>query len=370
MSRGSTSNIFVEGDGTALRKLLEKWEILQWRHPSSTPFQSAAWVGAYFSSFGGDNALAVAVEDASGLRAAASFHRSRHGPARIFTSAPPKVSDFSDVVLGQCEDAAADLVKSLLGVPGWDVLDFPEVPPGADLWRLVPEWPGRVLRSPSSTCIALEGASLDDYAASLPRRKRKKLAQERRKIDRAGVTWSHGGEEPKQAVKRLLGLHQGSWVGRDMNPEHGSQRFEQLLIESVADLEPQGKAFVVQFRHQGHVPGSALFLPGKEYLNIYLTGHSLKLREEVSLHVMELAAGFDLVSDQGLRGVNLLRGLEAYKQAFPGRLETNERVLLLRPGSLAGLAFGGGVRVRQRAASLVRGGRQRWSRRMDGVACD
>lgn len=359
------------GGGVALSSLLVDWEGLQATHPTSSPFQSAAWASAYSRSYGTDDAVTVALRRDGVLSGAAMFRSSRRGPATVLTSAPVGVSDFNDVVLGTAEQAAPDLVEGLVNAPDWDVVDFREVPPSADLWRILPLWPGRALRLPAAQCVVMNGRSLEDFASDLPRAKRKQLGQRQRKIARSGVTgvMVEGGYEA--AVGRLLALHQASWVGKTMNPEHATKRFHDLLVGTMQRLGPRREAFIIEFHQGGRVLGSALYLVGPRYVGVYLTGYHPDLREQVPLHVLDTAAGFDLVADLGLSQLHLLRGAEDYKLRMSGVIERNERVVLLRPGSAPGRAVASGILARRKAAAVVRGGRQRlsaWAGREAGGA--
>ncbi len=355
----------LQGGDPGLSSLLTDWDRLHTDHPTSSPFQSASWAGAYCRSYGTDDAVTFASRRAGALEGAAMFRSTRRGAAKVLTSAPVNVSDFSDVVLNRSEEAASGLVQSLLSAD-WDIADFREVPPSADLWRMLPSWPGRALRLPASQCVVMNGQSLEDYAADLPRIKRKQLGQRQRKIARAGVTSVLAEGDPEAAVSRLLSLHQASWAGRPMNPEHATTRFHDLLVETMQSLAPRRQAFIVEFHQHGQVLGSALYLVGPQYVGNYLTGYHPDLRDQVPLHVLDSVAGFELVADLGLTQLHLLRGAEDYKLRMSGVVEKNERVLLLRPGSAPGLAVGLGILGRRRAATLVHKGQRQlsaWTRR-------
>jgi CelD/BcsL family acetyltransferase involved in cellulose biosynthesis len=355
-SVGTTVELLT-GSATTLPSLLDDWDRLQRSSPTSSPFQSAGWVNAHWSAHGTQDARVVTLRECGELTAAGAFRSRRVGPATVLTAAPPQLSDFTDVVLSQRDSTPAQLVAGLMSTPGWDVLDFPEVPPSADLWRLLPSWPGRVLRFPASQCVVLDGHSLEDYASRLPRSKRKQLLQQQRGIVRAGVTTVR--TDGADAVKGLLALHRESWADRDITPEHLTSRFEQLLVDALQAMAPRHQATVLEFHQGGRSRGAALYVCGPRQVGIYLTGHSADLREQVNLNVLEVAAGFELMAERGLGELSLLRGLEPYKLTLPARREANERVVLIRPGSAAGRLVGAGVVGRRRAAGAVRSGRRR-----------
>lgn len=360
-SSGAEAARVISGGGPDLSSLLLEWDRLQADHPTSSPFQSAAWAGAHCSSYGTDDVVTVSYRGEGALQGAGMFRSGRRGPARILTSAPVAVSDFTDVVLGPGSGAAEGLVQGLLSAPDWDLVDFREVPPSADLWRMLPLWPGRSIRLPASQCVTMNGRSIEDYAAGLPRAKRKQLGQRRRKIERAGVTSVRVVGDTEAAVTRLLELHAASWEGRPMNPEHATARFRNLLVETMERLGPRRQAFITEFHQDGRVLGSALYLAGPLYVGIYLTGYHPHLREQVPLHVLDSVAGFELVAELGLGQLHLLRGAEDYKLRMAGVVERNERVVLILPGSAPGQAAALGILGRRRAATLVRAGRRRLS---------
>lgn len=349
----------VDEGHAALLSLFDDWDHLHRNHPIGSPFQSAGWASAYCDSYGTDGLVTVASRDGGELEAVAAFRRQRRPAARVLVSAPPHVSDYNDVLLRSSAGSAARLVQVLLNTPGWDVLDFREVPPSADLWRVVRSWPGKVLRVPASECVVLDGHRLEDFAGTLPRLKQKQLRQQQRGIVRAGVTIKLAEGDPEAAVRTLLAFHRQAWTGRGMNPEHATAQFQELLVHAVRRLSLRRQAVVMEFHQSGRVLGAALYLTGLQSVGVYLSGHHADLRDQVNLHVLDTIAGFELVADLGLGQLNMLRGAEAYKLRWPVRRERNERVVLVRPGSAIGRTIGFGIRGRRSASAVVREGRER-----------
>lgn len=357
----SGSEVII-GDPPALAHLLGDWQRLHHQHRERSPFQSAPWWQAYVACYGGADTVTVGARQDARLTGAAALQRRTRGPVRILVGAPPGISDYTDVLLAEGEQQARALVDALLSIPDWDVLDLGEVPPAADAWRLLPHWPGVVRRFPAATCVLNDGRSIEEFAATLPRTKRKQYNQQQRRGARAGISFRPATGNPADAVATLLGFHRQHWSGRGMTLEHGTSRFQDFLARAVRDLGPE-RAVVVEFLHHGQVRGAALYLCSARYVGIYLTGHHPMLREHVNLHVLESMAGFALVAERGLEQFNLLRGIEPSKMQFPGRLESNERVLLVRPGSVRGRAHATAVSGRRQAAALVARRRERSANR-------
>ncbi|HET6392805.1 MAG TPA: hypothetical protein VFG13_08300, partial [Blastococcus sp.] len=146
--RGTASAAVLTGHA-AFEDLAEAWDDLWSRSPSATPFQAHAWVSAWAGAYvAAGDLVVVTVRDGDVLVAGAALHRVRRGCVRLLAPLGGEISDHTDVLVDPAvPDAGLRLVEALLTVPGWHVVDLPEVLPGAAAEQWVEHWPGAVRRA-------------------------------------------------------------------------------------------------------------------------------------------------------------------------------------------------------------------------------
>ena len=115
------------------------WAALHARAGAANPFLAHGWLAAYWRAFGDRRGLrVVCVRAGHRLVAAAPVRLKRRRGVAVLTPLAAELSDYTDVLVDPAVPAAAtDLARGLLAVPGWAVLDAPEVPSGVEpgSWR-------------------------------------------------------------------------------------------------------------------------------------------------------------------------------------------------------------------------------------------
>ncbi|NEK85491.1 GNAT family N-acetyltransferase [Blastococcus saxobsidens] len=325
-----------------LDALTDAWDDLWRRSPAATAFQAHAWNAAWARAYVPAGRLAtVTVWDGDVLVAAAPLHRQRRGAVSVLAPLGGPLSDSTDVLLDpRVPDAGPRLVRALAQVPGWRVLDLPEVLPGAAAQEWARTWPGRVRRTPSSLNLQLPVLPQADVLARLPsrtastlRRKIKKvdqLAIERTELTRAAVP---------EAVDGLIQLHEAQWAGRRGNPEHLTDRFRTFLVQALESMVDRGQAVVVEYRLDGRLMASEVDLLGHRQLAYYLAGIDPGLREHIDTSVLLVTGALDLAHRLDRAEYSFLRGDEDYKLRWRPDHVIAERVLLARPGLLGSAGY-------------------------------
>jgi CelD/BcsL family acetyltransferase involved in cellulose biosynthesis len=317
--------------------LAEAWDDLWHRTPVATAFQSHAWTSAWARAYVPAGQLAVVtVWDGDTLVAAAPLHRARRGPLPVLAFLGGPLSDSSDVLLDpEVPDAGPLLARAVAEVPGWRVLDLPEVLPGSAAQEWTRLWPGRVRRSPAGLNLELPVLPQADLLARLPSRTAGTLRRKLKKVDKLGVERVElPGADVPGAVDTLIRLHEAQWAGRRGNPEHLTQRFRTFLAEAVAAMVERGQAVFVEYRLDGRVMASEVDLIGHRQLAYYLAGIDPDLREHIDTSVLLVGGAIGLAERLGLPGYSFLRGDEDYKLRWRPDHVVAERVLLARPGVL------------------------------------
>ncbi len=333
------------------------WDALWARSTSATPFQTHAWTSAWARAYVAAGQLAVVtVWDGDLLVAAAALHRVRRGPIGLLVPLGGDLSDHTDVLLDpRVPDAGPRLVQALLQVPGWRVLDLPEVLPGAAAQDWAQAWPGPVRRAAASVNLQLPALPMTDVLARVPGRTAGTLRRKLRKIEQLGVqrTEVAPGSLPR-AVPELIGLHEAQWAGRRGNPEHLTARFRRHLVEALAPMIERGQAVFVEYRLDGELVASEIDLVGHRQLSYYLAGISPSLRQHVDTAVLLVNGALERATRLGKEEYSFLRGLEDYKLRWrPDEVEAT-RIMLARPGLLGSAGYFPAAAAGQATLALAR----------------
>ncbi|SOC47125.1 Acetyltransferase involved in cellulose biosynthesis, CelD/BcsL family [Blastococcus aggregatus] len=337
--------------------LAQAWDDLWRRNPAATAFQSHAWSSAWARAYVPAGQLAtVTVWDGDTLVAAAPLHRTRRGPVRVLAPLGGPLSDSTDVLLDpQVPDAGPRLARALARVPGWRVLDLPEVLPGSAAEDWARSWPGRLRRVPSSLNLQLPVLPQADLLARLPSRTAGTLRRKLKKVDKLGIDRIElARADVPDAVDELLRLHEAQWAGRRGNPEHLTERFRTFLVEAVGAMVDRGQAVVVEYRLDGRVMASEVDLVGHRQLAYYLAGIDPDLREHLDTSVLLVGGALALAERLELPEYSFLRGDEDYKLRWRPDHVTAERILLARPGLLGSAGYVPATAVTSAVLTLAR----------------
>lgn len=325
--------------GAGFDALEADWDALYRRSPGATPFLAHGWLAAYWQAFGEPDGLrVVCLRDAAGRLVGAAPLRLRRRPGlTVLTVLADELSDFTDVLADP--ELSGRLAARLLDLPGWDVLDAPEVAATSVLSGLSTGWPGPVVRLPASTCLELPTAPVETLLAELPGKTRGDLRRKLRLADGLGLRLGEVPDDPAAvaaAVTELLDLHARQWAGRAVNGIHLSDRFRRHLTVAAQRMVPAGQAALTRHVVAGAAAAVSLFLLTGDMVGGYLYGVDPALRSKVDVSALMVRAGLELGRHRGAGRLSMLRGDEPAKLRWRPKVERNQRVLLLRPDCARG----------------------------------
>ena len=328
----------VVGDLQGFRRLAGEWAHLYDRTPTATPFQSHAWLTSWWEHYGSRGGLRVVFVRRDGEPVAAGpFSTRRVAGVTTLRALGGDISDVSDVLAVDSPEARQQLVAALLDLPGWDVVDLPEVRPGTTAHSLVRLWPGTVQCVPASVMLELPGQPIDVLMGTLDRSAAKSLRRRLRRNEALDLeVRAIPGEEVADALRRLLHLHARQWAGRGMTPEHGRSRFLGHLVSAVPRMLGEGQAIMLEYRLDGRLLISSLHLVGRDMVGGYLDGVAPEARQRLDIAAATLREELRLTVELGRPVYSMLRGEESYKYRLEPLVVRNERLLLVRPGSVRG----------------------------------
>ncbi|WP_249417008.1 GNAT family N-acetyltransferase [Streptomyces sp. TS71-3] len=330
-----------------------EWDRLHGRCTPATPFQSHAWLHAWWGAYGapryprGLRVILLRAADATLVGAAALLRTG--GPVPALVPLGGAISDFSDVLLDDAwaERAAPVLAEALAQAAGGALIDFPEVRPGAAVERVYACWPGPRRSLPASVCLELPAVPMDELVARLPSSRGQRVRANLRKTAALGLERrAVPPEEVPGALRVLLDLHRTQWQGRGrkVTAEHLRPRFAAHLEQAVGAMAGRGEAAVTEFRLDGEVAAVDLTLVAPRLTGGYLYGADPRLRErKVDVTTMLLHSGTLHLADRpassgsgrsgapGAPGVlSMLRGDEPHKYHWRPERVVSRRLLLAR----------------------------------------
>lgn len=335
------------------------WDALHARAAAGNPFLTRGWLAAYWQAFGDRAGVrVVCVRAGDRLVAAAPVRLGRRNGLPVLTPLATELSDYTDVLIDPDVPAAAGgLARGLLALPGWTVLDAPEVPAGGGTWRLAAAWPGQSVVLPASTCLELPVRPLPELLAALPSRHRHELVRHQRRTERLAVRAEPVPAAPEQtaaAVAELLELHARQWSGRPVNPLHLDPRFRVHLTEAARRMVPAGQAALTRFRRAGELVGVSIALIADGSVGGYLYGVEPELRAQINVSALIIRTDLELAHALGAARMSMLRGEEAPKLRWRPAARRNQRMLLLRPAATAGHGLAVAALLRRGGAERVR----------------
>jgi CelD/BcsL family acetyltransferase involved in cellulose biosynthesis len=365
----------VVDDGEQFAALAEEWAELYRAAPRATPFQTHHWLNAWWCAYGRPGRLLVSlVRDEDGqLVAAAPLHIRHRGPVRVLAPLGGSITDFTDVLVAedllpadQVPRVATALAGSLLAAGGWDVLDLPEVRPGAAAELLSAAWPGPVWTLDSSPVTELHVQSFDEVLARLSTKRASELRRRLRRSDELGLVLTDVPcDDVEQGVRDLIRLHAAQWEGRGINVEHLNPLFAEHLTTALGRMIRSGQAALTRFRLDGEVVAVELELRGHDMLCGYLLGVDPALYKRMDFFTYLLRHVVGRTGERGLSTCSMLRGREPYKDQWRPVVVVNRRLLLGGHRRVEALAWAYGVLCKSRAVELARS-RAPWVRDLAG----
>jgi CelD/BcsL family acetyltransferase involved in cellulose biosynthesis len=328
--------------------LMGEWAGLHAAQPEATPFMSPAWATAWWPRYGnGARPLTIVVRDAGEVVALAPLAMRRRGPLRTLEPVGVDPGDYWDVLARPDirAEAVREVARELLRRAGaWDAAVLRCLPPGSGLIEALREQGARIGIDKPIPAPAIElPATFDEYLASLSSSRRQNLRRHLKRLDGGEVTLHEVSDaaELGPALDRWQAFRRAQWdsAGRDINPEHLSERFRAFVEEVVTALLPAGQAMVWEFRRDGEVVGTYVNFADPLSYFWYLGGFDPAV---ASLGLGKIAIGHGIRTsvEAGRRRYDFARGAEEYKYWYGAQDRELGGVVAGtgRPRSLAALA--------------------------------
>lgn len=291
----------------------EHWTL--WRaDPRATPFQSPAWIEAWWAHLGGSERRDIAVREGERIVAALPCFLWVDGPVRRLVPAAAGISDYADVLTDPAApDALAALWRTIAAAEGWDEVLLPDLRPDSPLLGAVP--PGLVADdAPMEVCPVLTIPPDGQVLAGLSKSRRRKIVHDRNRAEAlGGVTVAFAtGAEVGAAMDALFALHAARWRTVGEEGVLADPRVQAFHRAAARALDAQGLLRLAVVWHEGRIVavlhGFADAARGYSYIN----GVDMSVPRQ-SFGTLAFAAAIERAAAKGAREFHFLRGEEPYK---------------------------------------------------------
>lgn len=301
-------------DVASLQALSEEWWSLWKRCPAATPFQSPAWLIAWWRSFAPGQLATIAIRVSGRLVALAPLYI-EHGTERRLLPLGIGISDYLDVLIAPeaGETAAAEVARSVVDVVhGWDRWELEELSPDA-VGRTLP-CPAGCFESvfPQAVCPTL---LLQGEQRSCPSHRHSRLLRlARNRADRlGGMKFALVGQgDITSFLDDLVRLHNARWRSRGENGVLSDARVVAFHRQVASELVETGLAQLYVGMLRGRVVTAIYALASGSRVLLYLTAFDPE-EAFVSPGALLLAHVIAEAERADAREFHFLRGREPYK---------------------------------------------------------
>lgn len=295
----------------------EHWNLWR-RDPRATPFQSSAWIEAWWRHWGGGERIDAEARDGAGrLIGALPMTVWRDGAVRRLVPVAAGQSDYADALIDPAAaDAAVAGLWAALAETEWDELLLPDLRPDSPMrGALPPGW--RAHEEPGEICPVLALPADVDLLAGLTKTQRRKVVHDRhRAAALGGVTEALAAPaEIDEALDALFALHAARWA-RECEPGVlADPRMQAFLRDAAHGLAEAGLLALSVVRHHGRIVAALLgFIDARRGYS-YINGVDMAVPKQ-SFGTLAFATLIEAAQARGAREFHFLRGEEPYKYAW------------------------------------------------------
>lgn len=322
-------------NAATLGTLEPQWWELWHRAPSSTPFQSPAWLLPWWEAFAPGELCVLAGWQGERLLALAPFYLETGPWGRRLLPLGASISDYHDILLDaeRIDSTAGELASRIVeSQADWEAWELTELAPDAQALRLALPPGCRDSLEPSSACPVLDLARVADlrvHACSCRQRRAIRLAQNR--------AARHGPVELALAdattalpmLEALTRLHRARWERRGESGIFADPRVPRFHRDAVPRLLQAGLLRMIDLRIAERTVGVYYGLQHRDRAYGYLIGFDPEYEFE-SPGTIVLERAIETAIADGAREFHFLRGQESYKYRWGAVDRWNRRRVFSR----------------------------------------
>lgn len=295
----------------------EQWDLWR-RDPRATPFQSPAWLEAWWACLGGGERLYAVVRDGDGRLVASLplFVWQDQGMRRLVPVGAGH-SDYCDALVDpDAPDAVPRLWREILATADrWDELLLPDLRADSPLLGPVPTgWTAE--DAPHEICPVLALPEDGPVLAALTKSQRRKIVHDRHRADNLGGVETRlvAPDAIDAALDALFALHAARWQEKGEAGVLADPRVQAFHRVAAPALAAAGLLRLIEVRHHRRIVAILLgFCDGRRGYS-YING--VEFMAGQSFGTLAFDRLIDTVADEGARHFHFLRGEEPYKYAW------------------------------------------------------
>jgi CelD/BcsL family acetyltransferase involved in cellulose biosynthesis len=323
--------------------LAEEWEDLYQNSPLATPFQSWAWLYSWWESYGSSYELRlITVRNSEGLLVGIVplMLESRWGFGRLLLVGGGLVTPYKDVLLrAGWENSAIEAgIQAIQRMTDWhvadfqDVVDFQEIPSTSAIWELFRKWNGRRAQVWRNNHLFITVKPWDDLLKSVSRKQRKNAKQALRRAEADGVQYKKlmQPNAVEQGARRLVALHRELWRGRDIDPDHLTERFETFMVATVCRMVARELGEIGEFVRGEEALVSRFMVWGKKFDGGYIVGASREACKRYQWSSLNHWCSINTAHERGSRYLSTMDGDPHYKRRWASNKVPAYRLILGR----------------------------------------
>lgn len=293
----------------------EHWAL--WRaDPRATPFQSPAWLDAWWAHLGDGERVDVVARDDDGRPIAAlpSFVWQKGGVRRLVPLGAGH-SDYSDALIDGGVADALDRLWVELEQERWDEVLLPDLRADSPLLGALPTgW--QAADEQHEVCPVLAIPADGNVLAALTKSQRRKIVHDRHRADHLGGVEAQfaGPGEIDEALDALFALHAARWGAAGEPGVLADPRVQAFHRQATPALAAAGLLRLAVVRHDGKIVAVLLgFGDGRRGYS-YING--VEFTPGQSFGTIAFAHLIEGTAAEGAKSFHFLRGEEPYKYGW------------------------------------------------------
>lgn len=305
-------------DPVSLQQLRPEWWDLWRRSVSATPFQTPAWLLAWWNVFHPGELLTITVRCDGRLVGLAPFYIEAGERGRRVLPLGISISDYLDILIdpvhaqGALDAIAAHMAKTDVA---WDQWEISDLPPNADALSMAQPGGCTEIADGCSACpvLALSAESVP-WDRALPSIKRRDLRLARNRASRRGgigfIDWAGGSIA--SAIEALIQLHSLRWQTQGEDGVLADPRVQDFHRAAAPALAEAGLVRFYMLTIGEATAGIYYGFLHRGRAYAYLTGFDPAFTAE-SPGTILIGHAIEQATREGAREFDMLRGQEAYK---------------------------------------------------------
>lgn len=297
----------------------EEWWDLYRRDPRATPFQSPAWLRAWWAHLGGGERLDAEVRGRDGRPIAfLPLFVWNDGGTRRLVPVGAGHSDYLDALIDPDEpDAVPRLWDAILATAErWDELLLPDLRNDSPLLGSVPDG-CQALDEAGEVCPVMALPDAPPLGAGMSKSKRRKVAHDRNRAAMLGEVGEAiaGSEEIPEALDALFALHAARWQAAGEGGVLADPRIQAFHRAAAPALAEAGLLRLSVVRHAERIVAVLLGFADGHRGYSYINGVDQTVPGQ-SFGTLAFACAIEDALAGGAREYHFLRGEEPYKLAW------------------------------------------------------